>query len=85
METETIGRVLTEATIESLEDLWDERRGRSPGSGPPGNRADAWSTRGHDALDAPALIDSLASRSSIASGLAAATASPKSACTIPCG
>jgi predicted aspartyl protease len=27
METETMGRVLTEATIENLEDLWNERRG----------------------------------------------------------
>jgi clan AA aspartic protease len=27
METETTGRVLTEATIENLEDLWNERRG----------------------------------------------------------
>lgn len=28
METETMGRVLTEATIENLEDLWDVKRGR---------------------------------------------------------
>ncbi len=27
METETIGRVLTEATIENLKDLWDKERG----------------------------------------------------------
>ena len=27
METETMGRVLTEATIETLEDLWAEKRG----------------------------------------------------------
>jgi hypothetical protein len=26
MELETMGRVLTEATIENLEDLWSERR-----------------------------------------------------------
>ena len=30
METETMGRVLTEATIESLEDLWAEKRGLCP-------------------------------------------------------
>ena len=30
METETIGRVLTEATIESLKDLWDAKRGMIP-------------------------------------------------------
>jgi predicted aspartyl protease len=30
METETMGRVLTEATIESLRDLWDAERGRIP-------------------------------------------------------
>jgi predicted aspartyl protease len=30
METETMGRVLTEATIESLEDLWAEKRGLIP-------------------------------------------------------
>jgi predicted aspartyl protease len=30
METETTGRVLTEATIENLKDLWDERRGLCP-------------------------------------------------------
>jgi predicted aspartyl protease len=28
MESETMGRVTTEATIENLEDLWDVRRGR---------------------------------------------------------
>ncbi len=28
METETMGRVLTEATIENLADLWDAERGR---------------------------------------------------------
>jgi predicted aspartyl protease len=28
METETMGRVLTEATIENLKDLWDAERGR---------------------------------------------------------
>jgi predicted aspartyl protease len=27
VETETVGRVMTEATIESLEDLWAEKRG----------------------------------------------------------
>jgi hypothetical protein len=27
MEMETMGRVLTEATIENLEDLWSDRRG----------------------------------------------------------
>src|SRR5262245_26185123 len=27
METETMGRVLTEATIENLQDLWDVKRG----------------------------------------------------------
>jgi clan AA aspartic protease len=31
METETMGRVLTEATIENLGDLWDVERGRLPG------------------------------------------------------
>jgi hypothetical protein len=30
METETMGRVLTEATIESLRDLWDAERGMIP-------------------------------------------------------
>ena len=30
METETMGRVLTEATIENLKDLWDAQRGRLP-------------------------------------------------------
>ena len=30
METETMGRVLTEATIENLQDLWDVRRGLLP-------------------------------------------------------
>lgn len=30
METETMGRVLTEATIENLKDLWDEQRGLLP-------------------------------------------------------
>ena len=30
METEAMGRVLTEATIENLEDLWAERRGLCP-------------------------------------------------------
>jgi predicted aspartyl protease len=30
METETMGRVLTEATIESLEDLWAAKRGLIP-------------------------------------------------------
>jgi predicted aspartyl protease len=30
MEIETMGRVLTEATIENLEDLWNERRGVCP-------------------------------------------------------
>jgi predicted aspartyl protease len=30
METETMGRVLTEATIENLEDLWAEKRGLLP-------------------------------------------------------
>jgi len=30
METITMGRVVTEATIENLEDLWRERRGTSP-------------------------------------------------------
>jgi Aspartyl protease len=30
METETIGRVLTEATIENLSDLWDAERGLCP-------------------------------------------------------
>ena len=30
METETMGRVLTEATIESLRDLWDAQRGSIP-------------------------------------------------------
>jgi len=30
METETMGRVLTEATIESLEDLWAAKRGLCP-------------------------------------------------------
>ena len=30
METETMGRVLTEATIENLEDLWAEKRGLCP-------------------------------------------------------
>ncbi len=30
MESETMGRVLTEARIESLKDLWDERRGLCP-------------------------------------------------------
>jgi predicted aspartyl protease len=30
METTLMGRVLTEATIESLEDLWDARRGLMP-------------------------------------------------------
>ena len=27
METETMGRVLTEVTIENMEDLWAEKRG----------------------------------------------------------
>jgi predicted aspartyl protease len=31
MEIETMGRVLTEATIESLKDLWDAERGLKPG------------------------------------------------------
>ncbi len=30
METETMGRVLTEATIENLEDLWAAKRGQLP-------------------------------------------------------
>src|SRR5262245_23442704 len=30
METETMGRVLTEATIESLQDVWDAERGLIP-------------------------------------------------------
>jgi predicted aspartyl protease len=30
METKTMGRVLTEATIENLEDLWAEKRGLCP-------------------------------------------------------
>jgi clan AA aspartic protease len=30
METETMGRVLTEATIENLQDLWDAQRQRIP-------------------------------------------------------
>src|SRR5258708_4648269 len=30
METETMGRVLTEATIENLKDLWDAQRGLRP-------------------------------------------------------
>jgi predicted aspartyl protease len=30
METETMGRVLTEATLENLKDLWDAERGRIP-------------------------------------------------------
>ena len=30
METITMGRVVTEATIENLEDLWRERRGTNP-------------------------------------------------------
>jgi len=30
METTTMGRVVTEATIENLEDLWRERRGTCP-------------------------------------------------------
>ena len=30
METITMGRVVTEATIENLEDLWRERRGSCP-------------------------------------------------------
>jgi predicted aspartyl protease len=30
METATMGRVLTEATIENLKDLWDAERGRLP-------------------------------------------------------
>jgi len=30
METEAMGRVLTEATIENLEDLWNERKGTVP-------------------------------------------------------
>ena len=30
METTTMGRVLTEATIESLRDVWDAERGRMP-------------------------------------------------------
>lgn len=30
METDTMGRVLTEATIENLEDLWAEKRGLLP-------------------------------------------------------
>ncbi len=30
METATVGRVLTEATIENLKDLWDVQRGRMP-------------------------------------------------------
>jgi len=30
METDTMGRVLTEATIESLKDLWDVQRGMLP-------------------------------------------------------
>ena len=30
MELETMGRVLTEATIENLEDLWSERQVRYP-------------------------------------------------------
>jgi predicted aspartyl protease len=30
METETMGRVLTEATIENLKDLWDAERGLRP-------------------------------------------------------
>src|SRR5947209_4833570 len=30
METETMGRVVTEATIESLKDLWDAERGLRP-------------------------------------------------------
>ena len=30
METDTMGRVLTEATVENLKDLWDAERGRLP-------------------------------------------------------
>jgi predicted aspartyl protease len=30
METATMGRVLTEATIENLKDLWDAKRGLMP-------------------------------------------------------
>jgi predicted aspartyl protease len=30
METDTMGRVLTEATIENLQDLWDAERGQIP-------------------------------------------------------
>src|SRR5579862_3271053 len=30
METATMGRVMTEATIENLKDLWDVQRGRMP-------------------------------------------------------
>ena len=38
MELETMGRVLTEATIENLEDLWSERRRVIRRSSPPGDR-----------------------------------------------
>ena len=39
MELETMGRVLTEATIENLEDLWSERTRRViRRSSPPGDR-----------------------------------------------
>ena len=30
METETMGRVLTEACVENLKDLWDVERGLKP-------------------------------------------------------
>ena len=30
METETMGRVLTEATFENIEDLWESKRGLRP-------------------------------------------------------